>query len=419
MSRSLIFDEYAEENSIPNPNILKDIESEQITINDNINDNNDNNNNNNDDNNNNKSFDQILLESISKTPISVRLAEKNAKFEPEREYKYYREKHMFDILNNLNDKSPIYMDSLPFVNFRYLIYFLIIIIPFIVCDIYWGFYDNSCTLEETEIGLTLGNFLQIRGIILCVGCLSVILLYSTHSHKINWDIIFYFGIFLIISVIFNIIWTIIGAYIFWHEINNNLCQENVYNYVFVSLIIRFIGIILILILIQIIVCILNIITNEYIIGGILSTIMYFIIIFPIIFTDLYYSVNSHTDLTNSYFIGLDIYLILSAIFGICKFIIYFIITFYYVEDLKLIESYDKPSNQYVMIRNVFKFLNIINIGWNIIGGIIFWSDKTDLSNKLDIDVYYYIQVSLIIKYIKTFLSLCYNFGKLFKPDIDY
>ena len=47
-----------------------------------------------------------------------------------------------------------------------------------------------------------------------------------------------FMLFLYINGLFNIIWNIIGSIIFWSYMDNNQCSNEVFNYLFASLIIK-------------------------------------------------------------------------------------------------------------------------------------------------------------------------------------
>ena len=49
-----------------------------------------------------------------------------------------------------------------------------------------------------------------------------------------------FFLFLFIISLFNLIWNIIGSLIFWNYMDNSKCSNEVFNYLFVSLIIKLI-----------------------------------------------------------------------------------------------------------------------------------------------------------------------------------
>jgi len=112
--------------------------------------------------------------------------------------------------------------------FRLLI--LAIVLPIIVCDLYFGFTDTSCSNKRLDV-LTLIIKLYLIG----SGFLGVCVILIT---------IFEQGVCFISLTLFNMVtWNILGAIVFWFYIYGN-CNKTFSTYVFVSLIIKFATILL-------------------------------------------------------------------------------------------------------------------------------------------------------------------------------
>jgi uncharacterized membrane protein len=116
-------------------------------------------------------------------------------------------------------------------------------LPLVFCDLYYAYNDNSCVDSHVDrISVNLKDYLIVSGLL--TGCLLFIiilgiLLFNENSKtKIT---LFYFALILyIFSSIFNTIWNIIGGIIFWGYMDNSLCSNNIFNYVFASLIIKYV-----------------------------------------------------------------------------------------------------------------------------------------------------------------------------------
>lgn len=125
---------------------------------------------------------------------------------------------------------------------------LVLMVPIIFCDLYFSFTKNSCSNEEPdELTINLKLYLLVSGF---VGILSLsiilILVNLIGKDKIsNLGCIFMScGIItLLFIIIFNVIWNILGAIVFWGYIyGNGNCSKSFSTYLFVSLIIKFVGI---------------------------------------------------------------------------------------------------------------------------------------------------------------------------------
>jgi len=125
------------------------------------------------------------------------------------------------------------------------ILFIIIMVPIIVCDLYFGFTDNSC-INESPSGLdyTLKMYLLVSGfagltVLLVLICVTCSLSSDDDKNITNLLCIKCLGL---VSTIFQIIWNILGAVTFWGTVyKTGNCNNMISTYIYVSLIIKFVG----------------------------------------------------------------------------------------------------------------------------------------------------------------------------------
>lgn len=121
--------------------------------------------------------------------------------------------------------------------------------PLFCCDIYFGLYSNYCVNDTTDgFNFTMKLYLVVSGIVGLVGILIVIYSNLILSNDIN-----NIGRFVcvkqtvIFGEIFQMIWNTIGAikwtFIIYRDVH---CEHKILLYVTVSIIIKFIGHILLL-----------------------------------------------------------------------------------------------------------------------------------------------------------------------------
>ncbi len=127
------------------------------------------------------------------------------------------------------------------------LFFIILILffglPLTFCDIYYAYTDHTCVSSHVDkINLTLKDYLVVNGIL--TGCLLFLMILATIIFTDNnAPYIMTIGpIILVIASLFNVAWVVIGGVIFWGYMDNSLCSNEVYNYVFASLIIKFISV---------------------------------------------------------------------------------------------------------------------------------------------------------------------------------
>ena len=120
----------------------------------------------------------------------------------------------------------------------------IFVSPFIICDLVFGYNDDSCVdiYPENMSFINMKIYLLVSGY-LAIGLLSCIIinLYFASDDSIGNNIILvaFLSIVLYISQAFFIIWNILGAVIFWGTLNkHNDCSKSINTYLFVSLIMK-------------------------------------------------------------------------------------------------------------------------------------------------------------------------------------
>jgi hypothetical protein len=118
---------------------------------------------------------------------------------------------------------------------------IILFVPIIFCDLYYGFTDNSC-INEMPNGLnyTMKIYLLTSGFIgLIVLLISIWIVCLLSYVETNFIYIKYFGMF---GSLFQIIWNILGSATFWGTIyKEENCDSMISTYIFISLIIKLVG----------------------------------------------------------------------------------------------------------------------------------------------------------------------------------
>ena len=144
--------------------------------------------------------------------------------------------------DNINDVSKNDLNNYFKLLKTILISILILInFPIIFCDLYYAVNDNTCVNQKMEkLAVNMYYYLIVSGIYsVIITVISILfILFFINKMKNNEIKTFYFFLFLSISSIFNISWNIIGSLIFWSYMDNNQCSNEVFNYLFASLIIK-------------------------------------------------------------------------------------------------------------------------------------------------------------------------------------
>jgi hypothetical protein len=119
-----------------------------------------------------------------------------------------------------------------------IVWILILFVPIICCDIYFGFTDNSCINElATGLNFTMKIYLLVSGFVGFVSIIFTICLVCLISD--NEKILPYAKIFALINLLFQIIWNLLGSATFWGTIyKEGHCELTTSTYIYVSLIIK-------------------------------------------------------------------------------------------------------------------------------------------------------------------------------------
>ena len=115
---------------------------------------------------------------------------------------------------------------------------IILFVPIICCDIYFGFTDNSCINEiATGLNFTMKIYLLVSGFIgLASVIFTICLICLISDNETNLP---YAKIFGLISLLFQIIWNLLGSATFWGTLyKEGNCDLTTSTYIYVSLIIK-------------------------------------------------------------------------------------------------------------------------------------------------------------------------------------
>ena len=127
-----------------------------------------------------------------------------------------------------------------------IIIFIIIGAPIVICDLYYGYTDNSCINDYPNgLNINMKIYLLVNGyygltiislISLFIACIS------TKNIEDNILLIVISKITPTIFVLFITVWNIIGSVIFWGKLyKEGNCDKNISTYLFVTLIIKLLG----------------------------------------------------------------------------------------------------------------------------------------------------------------------------------
>jgi hypothetical protein len=128
-----------------------------------------------------------------------------------------------------------------------IIFISIIALPFIICDLSFAYNDDSCVeiYPKYIIFMNMKTYLLVSGYY-TIGLMCVIIcnLQFLSIENKNSNVIFmsFLSVIINVSKVFLVIWNTIGAFIFWGTLYQvEKCNTIVYNYLFISLIIKLFG----------------------------------------------------------------------------------------------------------------------------------------------------------------------------------
>jgi hypothetical protein len=131
-----------------------------------------------------------------------------------------------------------------FVKAIFIFLIILINIPICVTELYYAFTDVSCIhIKNNNILFNLYIYLSVDGIygivctVLC--CLYIYYFIDVEKKQLIWLKKIIIKIILILLLLFNLSWITIGSVIFWSLIDNYMCNNNIYSFIFAELIIKF------------------------------------------------------------------------------------------------------------------------------------------------------------------------------------
>ena len=120
------------------------------------------------------------------------------------------------------------------------------VIPFALLDLLYAYMDTSCVyIYPEKLDINMRDYLQVSGYtsILLFVYKTIVIYRHTAYHEVNiFELLIRQEIMQFIARCVLIIWNIIGAFIFWAELYTNTpCSKDVFNYLFISIIIKLCG----------------------------------------------------------------------------------------------------------------------------------------------------------------------------------
>jgi hypothetical protein len=119
----------------------------------------------------------------------------------------------------------------------------IFLLPFIVCDLYYAYNNNSCThisIKNYNIGINLATWLKVDGYInLSIsGVLLFVGFVTCCFPVIGLALGIFYLFFMGIVSLFNTAWIIVGAVMFWGDLDKgSSCDNGLKSYMYARLII--------------------------------------------------------------------------------------------------------------------------------------------------------------------------------------
>ena len=139
-------------------------------------------------------------------------------------------------INDIDVQSNI--NSIYFIKIKLIILLLILYLPFIICDIYVILISENC-LKNSMKNISIYNFLLTRSTINLFSLINYILLIKIYNID-NIKIIKIIRLLCNVSSYLSILCNIIGGIIFLNNIHTLICDSLIINYIFTSLIIKYI-----------------------------------------------------------------------------------------------------------------------------------------------------------------------------------
>lgn len=124
--------------------------------------------------------------------------------------------------------------------------FAVFTMPFAVLDLIYAYRDHSCVyIYPEQLGINMKDYLQVCGytsIVVFVYKSIIIFRHTAYRDEDMFELLIRQEMLQFIVRCALIVWNIIAAFIFWKELYTNTpCSKDVFNYLFVSIIIKLCG----------------------------------------------------------------------------------------------------------------------------------------------------------------------------------
>ena len=118
----------------------------------------------------------------------------------------------------------------------------IFVFPMIFCDYYFAMNNESCVKQPLHISLTIYDYLIVNAIFGSIVVVGILFLFmqcdNESSNKLKDNCLFIILMHLV--RVFGISWLVVGAVMYWGEMNRTLCSQQTNDYLTASLILRII-----------------------------------------------------------------------------------------------------------------------------------------------------------------------------------
>jgi hypothetical protein len=149
--------------------------------------------------------------------------------------------HLVGILKKSQENDTQTEEALNYcVSISIIFIILLISIPLVIIDLYYAFSDHSCLKHSTIPVINLFIYLLLSGIYTGIEVIMDIAIIYFKIYK-TYDIRKISSPIKLFTTIFGVIWTFIGAIMFWKSFEyRNSCNNVFYKYVFAQIIIKFV-----------------------------------------------------------------------------------------------------------------------------------------------------------------------------------
>jgi hypothetical protein len=122
------------------------------------------------------------------------------------------------------------------------LFMLIFVFPMIFCDYYFAMNNDKCVKQKLHVSLTMYDYLIVNAIFATVIIFGLLLLFMfcDVDNVNNFKESCVFVILMHFARSFGISWVVVGAIMYWGEMDRSLCSQQTNDYLTTSLILRII-----------------------------------------------------------------------------------------------------------------------------------------------------------------------------------